>query len=83
MQLFRGQQQKLTESRISTDIGANASAEEADEALDDTVTKVNNVVHSFRLSSTSFDKKSYLGYLKSTTRTSHRPVCHPRHGTFG
>lgn len=46
------------------DIGANASAEEAEEALDDTEVKVNNIVHSFRLQSTSFDKKSYLTYLK-------------------
>lgn len=46
------------------DIGANASAEEAEEALDDQVTRVNNIVHSFRLQSTSFDKKSYLAYLK-------------------
>jgi hypothetical protein len=46
------------------DIGANASAEEAEEALDDTAVKVNNVINSFRLQSTSFDKKSYLTYLK-------------------
>jgi hypothetical protein len=46
------------------DTGANASAEEADEALEDTSTKVNNIVHSFRLQSTSFDKKGYLAYLK-------------------
>lgn len=26
--------------------------------------RVNNIVHSFRLQSTSFDKKSYLAYLK-------------------
>jgi hypothetical protein len=49
------------------DIGANASAEEADEGLDDQVIKVNNIVHSFRLQSTSFDKKSFLAYLKGTT----------------
>lgn len=48
------------------DIGANASAEEADEALEDAAVKVNNVVYSFRLQSTSFDKKSYLTYLKGT-----------------
>lgn len=47
-----------------SDIGANASAEEAEEALDDQVVKVNNIVSSFRLQSTSFDKKSYLTYLK-------------------
>jgi hypothetical protein len=28
------------------------------------VVQVNNVVHSFRLTTTNFDKKSYLTYLK-------------------
>ncbi|KAF5344147.1 hypothetical protein D9758_008906 [Tetrapyrgos nigripes] len=46
------------------DIGANPSAEEADEGLEEGSKQVNNVVHSFRLQPTSFDKKSYLGYLK-------------------
>ncbi len=46
------------------DTGANASAEEADEDLEDTAVKVNNIVNSFRLQSTSFDKKGYLVYLK-------------------
>jgi len=46
------------------DIGANPSAEEAEEALADGATQVNNVVHSFRLQPTTFDKKSYLTYLK-------------------
>ena len=46
------------------DIGANPSAEDAEEALADDVVQVNNVVHSFRLQSTQFDKKSYLTYLK-------------------
>lgn len=49
-----------------TDIGANASAEEAGEDLDDTKVKVNNIVASFRLQSTQFDKKSFLSYLKGT-----------------
>ena len=47
------------------DIGANASAEEQAEALEDGAQQVNNIVHSFRLSSTSFDKKSYLTYLSA------------------
>ncbi|KAF9453075.1 translationally controlled tumor-associated [Macrolepiota fuliginosa MF-IS2] len=47
------------------DIGANPSAEDAEESLEDGATQVNNVVHSFRLQSTTFDKKSYLTYLKS------------------
>lgn len=46
------------------DIGANASAEEASEELEDGSESVNNIVHSFRLNSTSFNKKSYLTYLK-------------------
>ncbi|KAF8812484.1 translationally-controlled tumor protein [Phlegmacium glaucopus] len=46
------------------DIGANPSPEEQEEALEDGATQVNNVVHSFRLQSTTFDKKSYLTYLK-------------------
>ncbi|EIM88467.1 translationally controlled tumor-associated [Stereum hirsutum FP-91666 SS1] len=46
------------------DIGANPSAEEQDEALEEGATQVNNVVYSFRLQSTSFDKKSFLTYLK-------------------
>jgi len=44
--------------------GANPSAEEADEGVEDGAITVNNVVHSFRLQTTSFDKKSYLTYLK-------------------
>jgi Translationally controlled tumour protein len=45
--------------------GANPSEEEGgDEGLDDGSEQVNNVVHSFRLQSTAFDKKSYLTYLK-------------------
>jgi len=46
------------------DIGANASAEEQQEALEDGAKQVINAVHSFRLQSTQFDKKSYLTYLK-------------------
>ena len=46
------------------DIGANASAEEAAEELDDQAVTVNNVVHSMRLTSTSFDKKSYMVFIK-------------------
>ncbi|PVU94845.1 hypothetical protein BB561_002225 [Smittium simulii] len=46
------------------DIGANPSAEDGEEALDDSVVQVNNVIHSFRLQQTSFDKKSYMTYIK-------------------
>ncbi|KAK4040879.1 Mss4-like protein [Parachaetomium inaequale] len=54
----------ITEGAVNVDIGANASAEEAEEALEDTAVKVNNIVNSFRLQETSFDKKGYLAYLK-------------------
>jgi hypothetical protein len=37
--------------------GANPSAEEAEEGAEDGAVTVNNVAHSFRLQSTSFDKK--------------------------
>lgn len=46
------------------DIGANPSAEDADEALEEGATQVNNVVYSFRLQETSFDKKSFMTYIK-------------------
>ncbi|KAI1369058.1 translationally controlled tumor-associated [Xylaria arbuscula] len=49
---------------VDVDTGANASAEEADEGLEDSAQKVNNIVHSFRLQPTSFDKASYGSYLK-------------------
>ena len=51
------------------DIGANASAEEAAEEFEDTSAKVNNIVHTFRLQSTQFDKKSFLTYLKGKYST--------------
>lgn len=54
----------ITEEAVNVDTGANASAEEAEEALDDAAVKVNNIVSSFRLSATSFDKKGFLTYLK-------------------
>ncbi|KAL1843777.1 hypothetical protein VTJ49DRAFT_7487 [Mycothermus thermophilus] len=55
----------ITEGAVEVDIGANASAEGGEEeAVEDQAVKVNNIVYSFRLQSTSFDKKSYLTYLK-------------------
>jgi hypothetical protein len=48
----------------NVDIGANPSAEEAGEDVDDTKQQVIDVVYSFRLQETSFDKKSYLTHLK-------------------
>lgn len=54
----------ITEGVVEVDIGANASAEEAEEGVEDQAVKVNNIIHSFRLQSTQFDKKTYLTYLK-------------------
>lgn len=56
------------------DTGANASAEEAEEGVEDGATQVNNVVNSFRLQSTSFDKKSYLAHLKGMPTESITPL---------
>jgi len=47
-----------------TDVRSCSSAEEAEEDLEDGEQKVNNIVNSFRLTPTSFDKKSFLTYLK-------------------
>ncbi|GMM49099.1 Tma19 protein [Starmerella bacillaris] len=47
------------------DIGANPSAEGGDDGADDVdVIQVNNVVYNSRLQETSFDKKSYVSYIK-------------------
>ncbi|TQS35607.1 hypothetical protein Golomagni_03967 [Golovinomyces magnicellulatus] len=54
----------VTVGNVQVDIGANASAEEASETLDDSARTVNNIVDSFRLQNISFDKKSYLTHLK-------------------
>jgi hypothetical protein len=42
---------------MSLSVGANPSAEDAEEGAEDGSVTVNNIVHSFRLQSTSFDKK--------------------------
>lgn len=69
---------RRTHSLTPPDTGANASAEEAEEALDDADVKVNNIINSFRLQPTSFDKKGYLVYLKGKLPRAPR-VTH--HGT--
>lgn len=56
--------EKIIVSEGEIDIGGNPSAEEQAEALENGAEQVINIVHSFRLQSTSFDKKSFLGYLK-------------------
>ncbi|KAK5997447.1 Translationally-controlled tumorhomolog-like protein [Cladobotryum mycophilum] len=55
----------ITLEAVNVDTGANASAEGGDEeGVEDQAVKVNNILSTFRLQSTSFDKKSYLAYLK-------------------
>ena len=66
--------------------GANPSAEEAEEALAEGAEQKNNVVHSFRLQATQFDKKvsrrglypaPSLGQPWRMACTSHCPLPHP------
>lgn len=51
------------------DIGGNPSAEDAAEALENGGQQVINIVHSFRLQQTNFDKKQYLSHLKGYMKT--------------
>ena len=60
---------KITIGGETFDTGANASAEEAEEGADDQAQQVIDVVHSFRLNETGFDKKGYLTYLKGYMKT--------------
>ncbi|KAK6429316.1 hypothetical protein LTR95_014536 [Oleoguttula sp. CCFEE 5521] len=55
---------KVTVGGESFDTGANASAEEAGEDTEDQKETKIDVVVSFRLNETQFDKKSYLTHLK-------------------
>ncbi|EIE88917.1 hypothetical protein RO3G_13628 [Rhizopus delemar RA 99-880] len=54
----------ITLEEGNIDIGANPSAEGEDEGVESSAQTVNNVVHSFRLVETQFDKKSYMSYIK-------------------
>lgn len=56
---------KITIGDDNIDIGANPSAEEADEGTESNSQTVLDVVHSFRLNETQFDKKQYLSHLKT------------------
>ena len=55
---------KITVGGETFDTGANASAEGGDEEADDQKETKIDVVHSFSLQETNFDKKAYLGHLK-------------------
>lgn len=55
----------VTEGALEVNIGGNPSAEGGDdEGVDDTSVRVNNIVNSFRLNETSFDKKGYMAHIK-------------------
>ncbi|SAM06270.1 hypothetical protein [Absidia glauca] len=54
----------VTIAEGDVDIGANPSAEGGDEDVESTSQTVNNIIYSFRLTETSFDKKSYMAYIK-------------------
>ncbi|KAL1931209.1 hypothetical protein VTP01DRAFT_10346 [Rhizomucor pusillus] len=56
--------QMITIKEGEVDIGANPSAEGGEETIEEGVQTVNNVVHSAHLTETSFDKKSYMTYIK-------------------
>lgn len=69
-------------SGADVDIGANPSTEEAEEGLEDGMITVNNVVHSFRLQETSFDKKSFLTYLKGYMKSVKEKLPEARRAEF-
>lgn len=55
----------ITINEGDVDIGANPSAEGGDdEGVENTAQQVNNVIYTSRLTETSFDKKSYMVYIK-------------------
>ena len=62
---------KITIGNDNVDIGANPSAEGGDDDGGDesNAQTVIDVVHSFRLNETQFDKKGYLSHLKGFMKT--------------
>jgi hypothetical protein len=65
--VYEAEGAKISVGGETVDIGANPSAEEGEETLDDAKVMVLDIAHSFRLSATSFDKKAYLGHLKGAS----------------
>ncbi|KAJ7546117.1 hypothetical protein O6H91_08G025300 [Diphasiastrum complanatum] len=62
----------VTQGALDVDIGANPSAEggEEDEGVDDQAIKVVDIVDTFRLQEQpSFDKKSFVAYIKKFIKT--------------
>lgn len=67
--IYEADCQMVTVGDNDIDIGANPSAEGGDDDVDNTAETVNNVVYSFRLQQTQFDKKSFLTYIKGYMKT--------------
>merc|ERR1711976_233659 len=59
-----GKQETIAAEDYDAAIGANPSAEEASEGLEDAAQSVINVVHGNRLVETGFDKKGYMVHIK-------------------
>lgn len=67
--IYEADCQMVTVGDNDIDIGANPSAEGGDDDVENTAETVNNVVYSFRLQQTQFDKKSFLTYIKGYMKT--------------
>jgi len=66
--VYEVQSKMVTFSAVNVDIGANPSQEGTEEdegAADPTAITVNAVVDASRLQQTTFDKKSYMAYIKA------------------
>ena len=61
---FAPLQMVTVNDNVAIDIGANPSEEEEGEEYAAGSRTVNNIVEAFRLQETSFDKKSYMVYIK-------------------
>jgi len=55
----------ITVGGESYNTGANASEEEGDEGVEDSVAKVNNIIHTFQLQSIPLSKADYKGHIKT------------------
>eukprot|EP01116_Phalansterium_solitarium_P006547 TRINITY_DN18883_c0_g1_i1.p1 TRINITY_DN18883_c0_g1~~TRINITY_DN18883_c0_g1_i1.p1 ORF type:complete len:171 (-),score=79.82 TRINITY_DN18883_c0_g1_i1:253-765(-) len=65
--VYEVESKNITKSEGNYDIGANASEDpdaEKEDAFEATSETVNNVLDAHRLQTTSFDKKSYMTYIK-------------------
>jgi len=66
--VYEVESKQIVKEEGSYDIGANASedpdAEKEDDGFDSSKVTVNNVIEAHQLTTTSFDKKSYMTYIK-------------------